>query len=107
KVGAQVMLVKNLVQGELVNGSMGRVIGFQTAQEAHKESGLLFGLPECLNSYDNQKPQSPPNELLEDEAQRAWPVVEFPLSGKTIVCVPNVFEAVSASGTLEATREQV
>jgi hypothetical protein len=36
QVGAQVMLIKNLRQGVLVNGSIGKVIEFRTPYDARK-----------------------------------------------------------------------
>ncbi|KXN81110.1 ATP-dependent DNA helicase PIF1 [Leucoagaricus sp. SymC.cos] len=45
KVGAQVMLVKNLKQGILVNGSIGRVVRFDTPSEAAKHNTKIAPNP--------------------------------------------------------------
>ncbi|OBZ79224.1 ATP-dependent DNA helicase PIF1 [Grifola frondosa] len=45
KLGSQVMLIKNLVQGQLVNGSVGRIVGFSTTREAVNH-GTQIGVPE-------------------------------------------------------------
>ncbi|KAI0651482.1 hypothetical protein C8Q79DRAFT_38298 [Trametes meyenii] len=45
KIGAQVMLIKNIIQGVLVNGSVGRVVGFYKPRDALK-MGIEIALPD-------------------------------------------------------------
>ncbi|KAG8896812.1 hypothetical protein FRC01_011612, partial [Tulasnella sp. 417] len=37
RMDAQVMLIQNMRQGQLVNGSLGKVVGFKTVQEANED----------------------------------------------------------------------
>ncbi|KAG2160133.1 uncharacterized protein EDB93DRAFT_1074251, partial [Suillus bovinus] len=100
QVGAQVMLIKNMVQGELVNGSVGQVVRFSTSEEAMRtatpiatEEGLKGGLStksEVPANYDNSQ----------------WPVVRF-TCGREILCVPTDFTVDNADGGIEARRRQV
>lgn len=100
KVGAQVMLIKNMVQGQLVNGSVGQVVRFSTSEEAMRtatpiatEEGLKGGLStksELPANYDNSQ----------------WPVVRF-TCGREILCVPTEFTVDNADGGIEARRRQV
>ncbi|KAI1797549.1 PIF1-like helicase-domain-containing protein [Ganoderma leucocontextum] len=122
KVGAQVMLIKNIIQGLLVNGSIGKVVAFYKPREAVAK-GAQIALPEFAQGA--QKP--PVGELLgarEQELQdmqkeqreqklkkilalnTVWPAVQF-ASGPLMLCVPLPFEVVNADGGIEAVREQV
>ncbi|KIL71840.1 hypothetical protein M378DRAFT_252853 [Amanita muscaria Koide BX008] len=87
KVGAQVMLIKNLEQGTLVNGSLGKIVDFTTTAE-------------CLEDPDQRSERSP----SEDDA--IWPVVQF-VNGRTKCIFPQEFTIENASGKPEATRVQV
>ena len=99
---------KNLVAGTLVNGSMGRVIGFKLAKEAFQE-GIEFALPQCLNevSKNGGKPkrEDPPDILFKFDER--WPLVEFTNARRRLLCVRTSFETASASGQVEAIRFQV
>ncbi|KAI0085665.1 PIF1-like helicase-domain-containing protein, partial [Irpex rosettiformis] len=107
-VALQIVALKNLVAGTLVNGSMGKVIGFKLAREAFEED-IDFALPQCLNRATKDggklRQRDAPDELLTSE--KLWPLVEFTKSGKRLLCVPSSFETVNASGRVEATRYQV
>ncbi|CDO75871.1 hypothetical protein BN946_scf184672.g4 [Trametes cinnabarina] len=136
KVGAQVMLVKvrgiilNIIQGLLVNGSVGRVVSFLTPRDA-KAQHIEIALPDSRERNQQGVPDIPggprvgmpgasepqaPMSQSEEQRQRkveqilrlnsVWPVVQF-LNGLVQLCVPLTFEVVSAEGTVEATREQV
>ncbi|KAL7285782.1 hypothetical protein ACG7TL_000891 [Trametes sanguinea] len=126
KVGAQVMLVKNIIQGRLVNGSVGRVIDFLRPREAMAK-GIDIALPDSRERSRFDVPDIPggprvesedPTQLSQSEEQRkrkieqilrvnsVWPAVHFQ-NGCVQLCVPLTFEVVSAEGTIEATREQV
>jgi len=96
KVGAQVMLVKNLVQGHLVNGSVGQVLGFSTAADAvkqHVEIAKVDGNPAQAAS-----PRGARNQL--------WPLVRF-TNGAELLMTPQEFTINNADGEMEAQRDQV
>lgn len=95
------MLVKNIEQGRLVNGSVGSVVGFETATSAianktdigRVESGQA--IPEA---------QDPKLQRLPVDHQ--WPLVSF-INGRTILCIPHEFTVNNSSGGMEAQRIQV
>ncbi|KAF7339973.1 ATP-dependent DNA helicase PIF1 [Mycena venus] len=97
KIGAQVMLVKNLAQGRLVNGSLGQVIGFSTARDA------ISRHVEIANPENNSKNNQPPPGL---ESVRLWPLVKFS-HGEELLMVPQEFTINNADGDMEARRDQV
>ncbi|KZT22127.1 hypothetical protein NEOLEDRAFT_1072193, partial [Neolentinus lepideus HHB14362 ss-1] len=103
QVGAQVMLIKNLVQGHLVNGSLGQVVDFVTSQEAmEKRMEIAQTEPE-----DNlNKRNKIPAKVMDLGTDRVWPVVKF-TSGKTMLCVPAEFTVNNSIGGVEARRDQV
>ncbi|KAF8634433.1 hypothetical protein AX15_000883 [Amanita polypyramis BW_CC] len=84
KVGAQVMLIKNLVQGELVNGSLGKVIEFKPLDRS--------------DDPHNRSDYIPPGEL--------WPVVKF-TNGRVMAIAPQDFTVNNATGGVEAQRTQI
>lgn len=83
-----------MIQGELVNGSIGQIVRFETAKEA------LAG-----NTYivDTDK-RDDDQELLENAI--AWPVVRF-INGKEVFIIPQKFTVNNARGEMEACRKQV
>ncbi|KAF8213487.1 hypothetical protein K438DRAFT_1096609 [Mycena galopus ATCC 62051] len=97
KVGAQVMLVKNLVQGRLVNGSLGQVVGFSTAADA------ILHHVEIANPVENkpQKQNQPPLP-----GAQLWPLVKF-TSGEEVLMIPQEFTVNNADGGMEACRIQI
>ncbi|KAJ7102319.1 hypothetical protein B0H15DRAFT_768603 [Mycena belliarum] len=100
KVGAQVMLVKNLVQGRLVNGSVGQVIGFYTSADAvrrHLEIAKLEASPD--GATDTEVVAGVPPD-------QQWPLVRF-TNGAELLLVPQEFTINNADGGIEAQREQV
>ncbi|KAH9919133.1 uncharacterized protein B0H18DRAFT_882148, partial [Fomitopsis serialis] len=101
QVGAQVMLIKNLVQGQLVNGSLGRVVAFSTPRDARKCGTDIA--KEAPNGAEKQKPDQHTLQVAENYI---WPIVEF-RNGHTLLCIPATFEAINADGRVEATRHQV
>ncbi|EIW64958.1 uncharacterized protein TRAVEDRAFT_85034, partial [Trametes versicolor FP-101664 SS1] len=104
KVGAQVMLVKNIIQGLLVNGSVGRIVGFYQPREA-LAMGIDIALPDSRERGGPDVPDIPGGPQIL-QMNSVWPAVQFQ-SGVTQLCVPLTFEVVSAEGTIEATRHQV
>jgi len=84
KVGAQVMLTKNWADAELVNGSRGVVVGYQTERvDPHAPSGLTYGVA--------------PGEYT-------CPLVRFD-SGRTLAVKPaSTFQALGADGACARTQ---
>ncbi|RDX56238.1 hypothetical protein OH76DRAFT_607069 [Lentinus brumalis] len=135
KIGAQVMLVKNIIQGLLVNGSLGRVVAFYKPRDA-LEKGIEIAIPDnqqglrkALGKEDDKNDAGAggradakrPHEKLQEQAQAeqreqtlkkilayndVWPCVQFH-SGPLMLCVPLSFEVINADGNIEAVREQV
>ncbi|EFI28655.1 DNA repair and recombination protein pif1 [Coprinopsis cinerea okayama7 len=131
KVGAQVMLVKNIQQGRLVNGSVGTVIKFMSVDEAAKEHVTIA---EAERPSDNEKTkagtrESPINvddfESGEDEEDdivivsesanaplpatrrlMLWPLVRF-VGGIERMVIPADFTVNNAEGEVEAKRIQI
>lgn len=127
KKGAQVMLIKNLVQGVLVNGTIGLVLDFKTVGEAlaQREPEIHVGF--CLGEPNHLKPRFREDTARRQDEERyqkeisqitsspaKWPVVRFnPSSFKGsgnplyVICVSNKFEVTDARGDIQAIREQV
>ncbi|KAL4268423.1 ATP-dependent DNA helicase PIF1 [Pleurotus pulmonarius] len=70
KVDAQVMLVKNLLQGELVNGSVGRVTRFASVKDTAKTN-----LGAILNPDDKAAKAE-----IQTDSERLWPMGEMEAS---------------------------
>ncbi|GJE87829.1 ATP-dependent DNA helicase PIF1 [Phanerochaete sordida] len=112
KVGAQVMLLKNLVQGDLVNGSVGKVIAIMTAEEA-RDKHIKIGVPEVKRDPADRvsrRPWSTADENPFLEAALAdptpYPLVQF-TNGRRMLCVPADFGVTNMKGQVEAHRRQV
>ncbi|THH12878.1 hypothetical protein EW146_g7285 [Bondarzewia mesenterica] len=97
KVGAQVMLVKNMVPGVLVNGTVGKVVDFITYREALQSQTEIAA------------PREKDEKVVPDFVKSstiAWPLVVF-TNGQPLLCVPADFTVEDAHGEVEATRMQV
>ncbi|WVQ78705.1 hypothetical protein IAT38_000792 [Cryptococcus sp. DSM 104549] len=97
KVGAQVMLIVNMNDGVLVNGSLGVVVDFKFIDEVRKE-----GIP------------IPSSVYYPAIQEFAWPVVEFVPSKyaksqekQLLYLPPLTVEFLNAKGEAQATRHQV
>ncbi|KII93468.1 hypothetical protein PLICRDRAFT_152207, partial [Plicaturopsis crispa FD-325 SS-3] len=108
KVGAQVMLIKNLVQGELVNGSVGRVIAFSTPIDAANEHTEIaqVELPKGAPVPVPGAPPKQPPALPKSQSTGLWPVVLF-TNGMKRLCIPTDFTVNNSKGTVEAGRSQI
>lgn len=106
-----------MVQGMLVNGSLGRVTDFCTTREA-LQRGIKIGLPEAKErrrwkgrgKASRKGPSTDEDWIMERVPSGKYPVVEFITSAVgpvLMLCVPNTFEVNNAEGEIEAKREQV
>ncbi|RXW23867.1 hypothetical protein EST38_g2010 [Candolleomyces aberdarensis] len=130
KVGAQVMLIKNVVQGTLVNGSVGSVIAFATVYEAIQhhiriagidpedkkfqgsEEDTLIEVSKALKLQYTEPGEEPQAQQQQSGSQpkfsieEKWPLVRF-TDGLLLLCTPVEFTVVGIKGNLEARRQQV
>ncbi|KAF8272916.1 hypothetical protein EI94DRAFT_1677246 [Lactarius quietus] len=88
--------LQNLVQGHLVNGTTGKVIGFLTRFAAARRRLLLAG---------RDKPEDHRLAAVK-RCDTLWPLVMF-TNGSEYLCVPEVFSVTGARGNVEASRTQV
>jgi hypothetical protein len=88
---------QNLVQGKLVNGSIGRVTGFSTYKEALAGRINIPGADENQNNFMSH---------LLKESEQVWPLVHF-TNDEKILCVLADFTVNNAEGEMEARRSQV
>jgi len=119
KIDAQVMLIQNIEQGVLVNGSVGKVIEFLTHHEA-LDRDIAIATPMPLQGEGPlQAPQtqhldleSPPALSLrpincnEFSRKERWPLVRF-TTGRELLCAPVAFSVEGFMGNIEAHRLQV
>ena len=96
------MLIKNIIQGVLVNGSVGHVIGYKTPRQARDEKQDIAGV--------DSDPSVPQNQYDREKLERAkefeWPLVKF-ANGLELLVIPSDFTVENADGEMEAMRIQV
>ena len=112
KVDAQVMLIKN-VDGDLVNGSLGRVLGFYMVSEISGSGGQIT--PKSGNGFirgvllqdDGNSPVEKP--VGSRECTERFPLVEFrtPLGKEVVLVARDEFKVEDHDGTVAARRVQV
>ncbi|THH11770.1 hypothetical protein EW145_g431 [Phellinidium pouzarii] len=111
KVGAQVMLIKNLSQGSLANGSQGQVIEFKTVAQARldKDEIAAADVPQSSNNSRSKGSTGDVDAKSMDkitDGARVWPLVRF-ISGRVLLCVPLEFSIENFRGWMEVKRDQV
>ncbi|XP_077603312.1 ATP-dependent DNA helicase PIF1 [Crocuta crocuta] len=101
KMGAQVMLVKNLaVSRGLVNGARGVVVGFETEGRGLPQVRFLCGVTEVIRA-DRWTVQATGGQLLSRQQlplQLAWAISIHKSQGMTLDCVEISLGRVFASG---------
>jgi hypothetical protein len=94
--------VQNLVQGELVNGSVGQVISFSNPKEmAEDRTTPAKGCGIPGGQSDLNRPS-----IGTFQTEMRWPLVRF-TSGKELLIIPAEFTVNNALGGMEARRDQV
>ena len=97
------MLIKNLVQGVLVNGTVGHVIAFKTPIDARRDRLDIAG----INMSTIDLPQGARDrESFDSVKERVWPLVRFE-NGRELLCIPQDFTVENGDGRMEARRVQV
>lgn len=112
--------IKNVEQGVLVNGSVGKVMEFLTTREAIDRHIAIATLPQTSNPPQTAKP--PPSEILDLKPppslslrpindnvfghKERWPMVRF-TNGRELLCAPLAFSIQGFKGNIEAHRLQV
>ncbi|KAF9229715.1 hypothetical protein BS17DRAFT_35852 [Gyrodon lividus] len=89
-----------MVQGELVNGSVGQVIRFSTPQEA-MENHTEIATEEGLRGSQREARQ-----VAASYGGSLWPIIRF-TNGRELLCIPTDFTVDNAYGEMEARRRQV
>lgn len=100
KVNSQVMLIKNLDE-TLVNGSLGRVVGFMNEKTWDVQKGERY-------EFDAEDPPKPASNL--EEPGRVWPLVQFVLpdgTSRQLLVQPENWKIELPSGEVQAERSQV
>ncbi|KAI5897908.1 uncharacterized protein SCHCODRAFT_02152180 [Schizophyllum commune H4-8] len=115
------MLIQNVIQGVLVNGSVGRVEEFCTVHEAIERAidvaqikmrdGHPYGSadPDSKGEYHIRREpianMRPMNEAVFSKSQR-FPLVRF-TNGSQLLCAPLMFTVEGIMGNVEVSRMQV
>ncbi|WWD20773.1 hypothetical protein CI109_105250 [Kwoniella shandongensis] len=115
KIDAQVMLIKNMDE-TLVNGSMGKVIGFchkvlyfQDTSGKWQPDADIDGLDED-ERYRKIKFRDAMVSKLSEAHQKPFPVVRFSVPGggaRDLLVEPDVFKAELPNGEIQASRTQL
>lgn len=110
KVGAQVMLVKNMDEN-LVNGSLGKVKGFMTESMFDVRMNMADDSGGEDGGRVKRRIQAFTKEYEEAQAStREYPIVEFELqdgTSRTVLVVPEDWKVELPTGEVQANRNQV
>lgn len=113
KKGAQVMLIKN-VDENLVNGSIGKVIGFMDEQKFdsyHANENDAANSPGGTIATQSNDEDGARRRILQGiTTTRQWPVVRFTITDGTtrdLLCQPEQWKVELPSGEVQASRQQI
>lgn len=116
KKGAQVMLIKNIDES-LVNGSLGKIIGFMTESEFdnYTENENQFAATQGGTFKDETKDRTAlaKNRLMDNllgSTTQRWPVVRFTLADSTtrdLLCQRETWKIELPDGEVQASRAQI
>lgn len=117
KKGAQVMLIKNIDE-TLVNGSLGRVIGFMDERQFdsynnNNESAFTQspgGTVQSNSDHSGMQPGDRPRMMEGITTSRKWPLVRFAIADGTwrdLLCEPETWKVELPNGEVQASRAQV
>ena len=107
--------MQNIVQGTLVNGTLGKVVEFLTPLEAAKKgiraiTAEGIAPPSDMQYQASNRPQTA-STMKHRQSDNLWPVVSFEsrtsAERNTLLCTSQTFEIINAEGQIEATRTQV
>ncbi|TFK30735.1 hypothetical protein FA15DRAFT_27798 [Coprinopsis marcescibilis] len=109
------MLVKNLQQGRLVNGSVGQVVKFMSPADAAREHTMVAREEKAPGTRDQpididgmDSDMDEPIEIVQPPGAPSmlWPLVRF-IDGEERLIVPADFTVNNAEGEIEARRIQL
>lgn len=98
-------LKQNVVQGVLVNGSVGKVTNFFNCREAKN----IHNIEVAISPRDKEENSGIGEVRIAEKLwmnPTKWPVVEFP-GGRTRLIPPHEFTIENVNGTMQALRLQV
>lgn len=114
KKGAQVMLIKNIDE-TLVNGSIGRVIGFMDERQFdsynNNEAAFLQSPGGTVQSNAGDSAPVDVRQMMQGiTTSRKWPLIRFLLADGTwrdLLCEPETWKIELPNGEVQASRAQV
>ncbi|PIA99844.1 ATP-dependent DNA helicase PIF1 [Cercospora beticola] len=114
KKGAQVMLIKNIDE-TLVNGSLGRVIGFMDERQFdsynNNEAAFLQSPGGTVQSNAGDSAPMDVRQMMQGvTTSRKWPLVRFAIADGTwrdLLCEPETWKIELPNGEVQASRAQI
>jgi len=116
KKGAQVMLIKNIDE-QLVNGSLGRVIGFMDERQfdSYNNNNIETAFSQSPGgTVQNDSGDSAPidaRQMMQGiTTSRKWPLIRFPVADGTwrdLLCEPETWKIELPNGEVQASRSQI
>ena len=94
---------QNLVQGRLVNGSLGQVVGFQSLSEARGRDTEVAEVdksrdPVIMQGRDHSEEPMEGNQVVPVDS--SWPVVRF-INGQTLLLTPGTLNVIPGNQIFE------